>query len=255
MNLRTAAVRYAERGLFVFPCHPRSKTPALRHGLKDATDDPGMVAGWWEQWPEANIAILTGGDSGLVVLDVDGDEGARSLDRLERTHGPLPYTTTARTPGGGSHIYFAHPMHTVRNSTSLVGPKLDIRGDGGYVIAPPSIGPSDRRYEYVKRAPLASVPGWLLRLQQPDDNVTHLVRTPAARWAAMVRDGLAEGERNTGLTRIVGHLLNRDVDGYLVLELAQLINTRSRPPLPNSEVRTIVESISGRHYRRMKGHQ
>ena len=72
-----AALRYAGRGLLVLPCRPRQKTPATDHGLKDATDDPGLIKAWWTQWPNANVAIRTGAESDLVVLDVDGEHGAQ----------------------------------------------------------------------------------------------------------------------------------------------------------------------------------
>jgi hypothetical protein len=100
-------------------------------------------------WPDTGIAVRTGAESGLVVLDVDPQHGGDdTLAELLAAHGVLPITVECFTGGGGRHIYFRHPGGEVRNSAGKVGPGLDIRGDGGYVVAPPSPHPSGRRYEW-----------------------------------------------------------------------------------------------------------
>jgi hypothetical protein len=238
-----AALRYAQHGWAIFPCRPRLKVPATAHGLLDATTDLGLIAAWWEQQPDANVGVVTGRTSGLVVLDVDGDTGIDSLRNLER----LPATASVTTPRGGLHLYFQHPGIEVRNSAGQLGAGLDVRGDGGYVLAPPS-QIAGRHYTPSDRAPLASMPEWLLeRLSAPRD-ASH--RTPATEWIRIVRVGLPEGQRNAGLARIVGHLLRRYVDIDLTAELAHLINARCRPPLDTAEVDRIVDSIAGRELRR-----
>jgi hypothetical protein len=122
------------------------KRPATAHGLKDATTDPDQIRAWWSRTPDANIGIPTGAVSGLVVIDVDnGQEGDLSLAKLEADHGPMPTTLVVVTPGDredgkapGRHIYVRHPGGKVKNSAGKLGPGLDVRGDGGYVVAPPS---------------------------------------------------------------------------------------------------------------------
>jgi hypothetical protein len=251
-TLSAAALRYAERGWPVFPC--AGKRPITAHGLHDATVDPGLVAGWWEQWPDANVGVRTGDASRLVVLDVDGDDGNESLRRLEAEHVQLPRTLSVVTPRGGAHLYFRHPGATVRNSAGALGHGLDVRGDGGYVIAPPSTGPNGRRYEPDERAPIAGMPGWLRQLLAGADAGGARPRTCVSEWGVgIVRDGLPEGERNTGLARLVGHLLARDVNAHLVAEIAHLVNARARPPLDAGEVDRVVESIAGREIRRRRG--
>lgn len=241
-----AALRYARHGWPVFPCRPRGKTPCTAHGLKDATTDLGMVEGWWMTWPDANVAIRTGRSSGLLVLDVDGDDGAESLRTLEREHGELPATATVATPRGGQHYYFAHPGGEIRNSASALGARLDVRGDGGYVLAPPSVGANGHSYQPDQRAPIADAPGWLRdRLTPPKSGCGTAAAAPVSEWLAIVRDGLVEGERNQGLTRLVGHLLRRYVDVDLAAELVHLVNRRCRPPLDAAEVDRIVESVCG----------
>ena len=145
----------------MFPCEPGGKTPLTYNGFWDATTDPRRVEIWWDRWPYANVGVPTGERSGLLVLDVDPrDGGPQSLVALERAHGPLPRTARARTGGGGVHVYFRYPAgEEVRNSAGRLGPGLDVRGEGGYVVAPPSRTRS--AYDWLDRAPPAD-PAWLL---------------------------------------------------------------------------------------------
>lgn len=146
-----AALSYARRGWPVFPCRPRGKEPLTAHGFKDATTDPATIRSWWQRWPDANVALATGRVSGLVVLDVDMDKGG--LDSLRTlvdrfAGGELPEGPAVQTGGGGYHLYFAYPAAPVPCSAGKAGPGLDLRGDGGYVIAPPSVHPSGGRYTW-----------------------------------------------------------------------------------------------------------
>ena len=151
-------------------CSSPGKHPRTRQGLKDASTNEAIVAGWWEQWPDANVGVRTGSASGLLVLDVDADSnGEQTLARLEQTHGSLPDTVTALTGGGGKHLLFCHPGGEVRNSAGKLGEGLDIRADGGYIVAPPSIHVSGRAYRWQEghapsEVPLADPPSWLLAL-------------------------------------------------------------------------------------------
>src|SRR5262245_52180190 len=144
-KLVEAAVAYAGRGLPVFPC--KGKMPRTEHGFQDASTDHETVLTWWTRWPEAAIGIPTGAVSGLIVLDVDVQHGgAGTLAELERKHGKLPKAPEVLTGGGGKHFYFAHPGEHVQSSVGKLGAGLDVRGDGGYVIAPPSTHANGRAY-------------------------------------------------------------------------------------------------------------
>lgn len=118
-----AAAGYARRGWKVFPCHTAragvcscnkadcrspGKHPRTSGGLKDASSEPSRVADWWQMWPDANVAIVTGEASGLIVLDLDGPEAVAEIKRMEAQFGPLPATVMART-GKGEHWYFNMP--------------------------------------------------------------------------------------------------------------------------------------------------
>lgn len=176
-----AALRYARRGWPVFPCHQPvhghcscrhadcaspAKHPRTQHGLHEATTDPVRITGWWQRWPDANVGVCTGSESGLVVIDVDRRPGGLgTLTQLERMHGQIPSTAMVMT-GTGRHYWFAHPGGTVRNSAGRLGPGIDVRADGGYVIAPPSSHISGRRYRWAAPEGLAPLPEWVVALSR-----------------------------------------------------------------------------------------
>jgi hypothetical protein len=157
-RLLCAALDYAARGLAVFPCwwpidghcacgDPQCESPAkhplgaaVPHGFRDATIDPARIRRWWRRWPQANVAIATGRVSGIYVLDVDAHRaGDDTLATLEQRFSALPPTVTVQTPQGGRHYYFTMPSVAVLCRSDVL-PGIDLRGDGGYVLAPPSIG-------------------------------------------------------------------------------------------------------------------
>ena len=242
-----AALDYARRGWSVIPVRPRDKRPLLpweAHQHRRA--DPAQVRRWFARWPAANVAVVTGAVSGLVVLDVDPAHGGEeSLAALARRHGGLPATVEARTGGGGRHLYFRHPGGLVRNRVGLA-PGLDLRGDGGYVVAPPSRHPRGGAYRW--RAgrspgdlPLAPLPAWLQRRGRRGGH-------PVSHWRRLVGEGVAEGRRNNSIASLAGHLLWHGVDMRVVMELLLCWNAvRCRPPLPVDEVVRTVESISRLH--------
>lgn len=164
------ALEYAARGLHVFPLMPRSKKPyKSSHGVKDATKHRGQIRQWWTTPPDANIAIATGECSDVFALDEDPRNGGdKALAKLEAKHGTLPRTVTANTGGGGRHRYFRWPGWRVKNSKSKIGPGLDVKGDGGYIVAAPSVHDvTGAIYEWAKGLSLndldvADAPEWLL---------------------------------------------------------------------------------------------
>jgi hypothetical protein len=132
------ALGYADCGWFVHPV--RGKRPYLNEWQKQASVDAYQLKEWWVRYPNANVAIVTGLVSKLLVLDVDnknGLVGKATLRQLEGQWGHLPATLTVQTPHG-LHFYFEHPGGTIRNSVSRLGDGIDVRCDGGYVVAPPS---------------------------------------------------------------------------------------------------------------------
>lgn len=145
----------------VFPCKPGEKIPATLHGCKDATRDPELLRTMWI--PDANIGVACGRPSGIWVLDVDGEEGFETLIGLSGDM--IPVTLTQATPSGGYHFIFADPGN-LGNTCRKLGPGLDTRGDGGYILAAPS-RTSKGSYRWVERIQPATPPGWLMRLIRP----------------------------------------------------------------------------------------
>lgn len=189
MTVLDAALDYAARGWRVVPIIPGRKHPGLDAWQEAATTDPDIIRQWWQRWPTHGVGIATGAGSGIFVLDVDngpGKDGDESLADLQATYGPLPETVEVITGSGGRHLYYRVPEGVdIRNDQAArLGVGLDIRGDGGQVVAPPTIHPSGRRYEWEASNPddVADAPGWLIDL---------LTRTPeggARRERAPRRD-------------------------------------------------------------------
>lgn len=175
MNFGRSARAYAERGFHVFPLRPWEKIPfGGTNGEKDATTDPATIDAWARRWPGANVAIVPG-RSGLFVVDVDTRTfGHESLAALPK----LPETATTLTGGGGYHFWFKRPEALDGRSCKALRidgvnvSGLDIKGVcKGYVVAPPSIHPSGRRYLWeassrVDEIPIADPPAWLVDLIQ-----------------------------------------------------------------------------------------
>lgn len=156
------ALELAERGLLVFPLKNGTKDGQLLRSWKnEATTAHDTIREWWTKWPDAEVAIACGSDSGVVVVDVDAKNGG--LDSL--AHLDVPETTRVRTPSGGLHFYFAHPGERVKTLRHPHGPApgIDVRGDGkdgsgvgGYVLAPPSTG-----YAWEIEDEIAALPSWV----------------------------------------------------------------------------------------------
>ncbi|MBR1279972.1 bifunctional DNA primase/polymerase [Bradyrhizobium sp. AUGA SZCCT0283] len=160
-DLLAAAIHYASRGLPVFPCLPRGKTPAVARGFHAATTNPATIRRYWTD-PERNIGIPTGVSSGFWALDLDGAEGAATLRVLEVKHGTLPTTRTVVT-SRGKHMWFAYPG-SIPTTVGRIGPGVDTRGDDGYVVVPPSIHQTGHGYAFLGDpwAPIEPAPAWLI---------------------------------------------------------------------------------------------
>jgi hypothetical protein len=144
VTVQEAALDYAHRRLRVHPLRPSTKLPLLAAWPARATADPATIAAWFQDAPTAGVGIATGADSGIVVLDVDPRHGGDdTMADLERRHGVLPDTWHCQTANGGSHLYFLHPGGAVGNRAGI-RPGVDVRGDGGYVVAPPTALARDR---------------------------------------------------------------------------------------------------------------
>lgn len=198
--LLDAALGYAAKGWAVLPLKP-SKAPYTDHGLLDATCDATTITQWWTQWPSANIGIATGEVSGFDAVDVDPKNGGEaSLEKLIATQGTdFLETLTIATGGAGAHLYYAH-VPGLRNSASSVdlGSGIDVRADGGYVVAPPSVHASGELYSVATDIPVAPAPAWLAALAQSRpakrdrDGQVHEARDASAQTDEWVREELGK---------------------------------------------------------------
>jgi hypothetical protein len=251
-RLHRAALALAAKGLSVFPVAPRAKWPACAHGCLEGTTDPETINRWWESNPSYNIGIACGVYSNVFVIDIDGGEGEAALRKLEAEHGELPATVESITGGGGRHLWFRLPGIEIKNSVSKLGAKIDIRATGGFAICPPSVHASGREYRWSVDSAnsFSEAPGWLINMIAEPNNGGNTA-TPPSEWVDLVEQGVAEGRRNDCIARLVGHLLRRYVDPRIALELMRVWNsTRCRPPLPDDEVGSIVNSIAGKELKR-----
>lgn len=219
-------------------CSSPGKHPRVANGVKDASRDPNQIQLWWTKWPTASIGIATGATSNLVVVDVDGPGGETSLAGLVTRHGPLPPTWSVAT-GKGRHLYFRIPggAPAIRNSAGGVGVGIDVRGDGGYVVAPPSIHANWVRYTWVGDAgatAIAELPSWLL------DRVKERAAAPPCSSGTY-----RSGQRNAELTSHAGKLRRNGADeSTIAAALAALNKTVCDPPLDDTEVRAIAASVA-----------
>ena len=182
IDFLTEALRYAASGWRVLPVHPGEKRPVPHDWPSKASSDPKQISDWWIDNPRQNIGLACGRESGFFVLDIDPKSGGdHTLASLVAAHGELPRTYTVRTGSGGLHYYFAYPDFDLGNSPGeLKGTGIDVRGQGGQVVAPPSVTVLGA-YSVSLSAPIAPAPEWLLSLLRPRVElhlVTPLVPTP-----------------------------------------------------------------------------
>lgn len=230
--LENAALHYALAGYPVFPlhnpifqgdavrcscrdwqtCQKVGKHPRTWHGIKDATTDLETIRGWWRQWPNANIGLATGVKSGVFVLDIDPKSGGfHNLEDLEDAYGGLPGTTTQRTGSNGQHRIFRYPDVRIKNSASEIAPGLDIRSEGGYIVAAPSLHASGSRYEWHGvNTPVEAAPDWLIALilLSEEEQAQETKRLSASPVVPVHGKIVKEGERNNFLFRQARGLVN-----------------------------------------------
>ncbi|MDE2320357.1 MAG: bifunctional DNA primase/polymerase, partial [candidate division NC10 bacterium] len=235
-----AALDYARRGWPVFPCDSPGKTPKIKDWPNQATTDPATIRQWWTRWPHANIGIPTGERSGFFVLDVDPRHGGDdTLRDLEAQHGALPATVEAQTGGGGQHILFRCPGYPVKSGSGVLGPGLDIKGDGGYIVAPQSLHESGRHYVFEASShpddvAIAKAPAWLLDKLRPEATNGN---------GFTVGEKIKDGTRNDTLYRLARSEKARGLSPKASLAALRVMNAeRCEPPLPDAEIEKIVSN-------------
>lgn len=264
-----AALAYAELGYSVVPLHTPifkdgkliscsckvstcptegnvGKHPRTMKGLKAATTDRDQIKKWWEMWPEANIGIVTGkiaSGKDLVVIDVDTKHnGTDNWNAIVESHQKLPATAESITGSGGKHILFVSDV-PVKCSVGLVSGGIDVRATGGYIVAPPSLHKSGKRYQWElssdpSEVPLAPLPDWLLSLTGP--------RRPAPMQSVSNEDGkIPEGERNNKLFKFACSMRAKGAERSTILAALLVMNdTQCEPPMDPKSIEIIANQAS-----------
>lgn len=244
MTTLTEALRLAAHGVPVFPCDQSSKRPLTRHGFKDASTGPDVVRKWWRQNPDALIGVPTGITWTVIDLDL---QHADAGQWYEQHRSKLPITRTHVTRSGGRHLLFA-PTARVGSSTGKLGPHIDTRGLGGYVIWWPACG-----LEVLHADVLAPVPEWIVTALAAMAPATPLPRPirlshdQAQRKLAGILRTIArahEGERNARTFWGACRLAEMVAAGLLSQTdaLALTVEAASRTGLPHSEARRTAQS-------------
>lgn len=261
MTLLKNALQLAAQGYPVFTVS--GKVPLIKEWPEQATTEPAQVEAFWQAAPRANIGLVTGPRSGLMVLDVDGMTGKTSLETLVSQHGELPETLTATT-GRGWHLYFKYPAH--QNILNDVGKKLghgiDVRGQGGFVVAPPSKHANGNRYAWLNPdCPLSEPPEWLLGLlsQQPvkpskpdpvpfipsiESTKVERYAKAALQMASGTVSACHQGKRNATLNTeaySIGQLVGAGALSYMEAE-SVLLNASQGCDLPLREAEATIKS-------------
>jgi putative DNA primase/helicase len=211
------------------------KKPLIRGWQKSATTNADQIRAWLSQWPHANLGIATGAESGIIVLDVDPKNGGlKSFARLEQAI-ELPPTLTVKTGSGGYHYYFQYPVGmTIGNTAGGLGPGLDIRAEGGFVVAPPSLHACGQKYEWANNLPIADAPQLMERLKRMSSKRPQTTSTQI----------IQPGNRNTALTSIAGRLRRNGADLEQIENALENVNHGLEQPLGSDEVHRIATSVS-----------
>ena len=243
-SMYDAAIEYAKKGFAVFPLKYRDKVPLTRNGCKDATTDAAQIKAWWQKYPNANIGLATGSVSqNVFVIDLDIDEdrgidGYHSLEDWQREHGDFPETWTAITGRGGYHLYY-RGNGKIKNRAGIID-GVDIRGNGGYVVAPPSIHKNGNRYEW-EYSPDE------FEIAKADNNVEYFLNHDDHRQSASftMPNIVSAGQRNQMLFRFACMMQAKGASDQSVFAATMAENESScSPPLTEQEVRIIVSSAT-----------
>lgn len=248
VELLKIATNYAKRGWPVLPLHTPvngecscgikcgspGKHPRIAGGVHAASTDLETITTWWHRWPKANIGIVTGSVSKLIVIDLDERHGGVQAFRQWEKDYPAQTSLIAKT-GGGFHLFFDSQSYSIKNRVGIL-PGVDIRADGGYVVAPGSLHGSGTYYAWVSEENNAPSPISPELLDLIENKITDKSKEPV--------NSILPGHRNDLLTRIAGVLRREACDDNLINQALLALNqTLCCPALDHSEVQSISHSI------------
>jgi hypothetical protein len=242
-RMKAAALAYLAQGRSVVPVTPGKKHPPLlrweeyQHRLPTEAE----VTEWWTGTPDANIALITGQVSGISVVDIDGDEGKESF--LHHLQGDIPQSLIHHTPRGAHMILKYNPG---LKQTAGVLPGIDIRNDGGYIIAPPSIV-DGKEYTVFRDRKLVALEGVPLAL---NGTMPQPLQGGSPKWVAqLLEKGSHQGKRNDETARLVGFFHSRNVPKDIIEVQLLEFAAKCTPPFSRRELQQTIESITRYHQR------
>lgn len=241
-----AALEYLDMGFSVIPVNRFGKKPYLSEWKPYQTQLPTTdeIEAWWTQWPDANVAIITGNLSGLFVVDADGPIGIQYMTDN------LPKTTVYSNTGKGVHAFFRMPEHSILRNRVKISTEVDVRGEGGYVVAAPSIHENGNHYTWV-----FLLGGWddLPVYQPPTASINktsgNLNLDLSRIKTSPVNQPVAKGSRNHTLAQLAGKWINSGLDDAEIEILAKSWNNGNNPPLGAKELSTTLDSVKKTHTR------
>ncbi len=253
-NLLNAAMFYRRRNWSVIPVSPITKSALVKwHEYSERLPTTEEIEGWWRKFPNAGVGVITGKISNLIVLDVDTKKGA-DANHVYRTY---PTDLVVRTGSGGGHFYYQYPKDS-QHIPNVVGKKdgkptgYDLRADGGYVVAPPSLHPSGRRYEWITtgRRPSEATPTLLQFILPKELNGDTASTEP---WLADALQGVGEGARDDTCARLAGYFLSKGLPEDVVLQQLRNWNDKNTPPMEEKDLLKTLKSVQRTRARRPIG--
>ena len=264
-----SALHYASMGFSVIPvhtikdgecscesqkCNAPGKHPRIKwRGKTNTALSEAQIRDWWRRYPESNIGIVTGPISGIAVIDIDGKEGLRSLEEAGLPLEELPLTPTVRTGGGGIHLIYRYPEKTGVKTGSGILPKVDIRAEGGLIVAPPSRHASGEEYRWIDGRSIDDIDpadfDFSLLIEEKDSKAKETEKpTSGSKWYEVYLKGVGEGKRNDAAAKLAGRYFGMGMAEKEVLLLLQSWNLNNNPPMDRKELTTIVKSIRDREF-------
>lgn len=248
------ALRYAELGWSIVPVPPRSKIPYVKwKAHQKIRPTHGQIQDWWNEHPKANVGLITGSLSGVIVMDFDSSE---AVDQYQATIGEIPQSITSKTgrDGGGTHVFLKHPGFYVKSQHSKTIDKFDVKGDAGIIILPPSLHKSGVKYEWGDIDPtemglddLLDVPIELIATFGDTDPKTgeKVSGNPEGWMQDMMLNGVKEGKRNVSLTRVAGFHARyyEGMEDIVTAKVFQFNHKFVTPPLDEAAINKIAKSV------------
>lgn len=245
-KLLEAALDYQSKGWSIVPLAPGEKYPCVpwTHLHKEAASKE-QVCEWWDKYPNANVGIVTGAVSNMVVVDIDIKNGKAQTPPADILK-VYPTDLISRTGGGGFHLFYEFPEGEPVGNKVGVMPGVDIRADGGLVVAPPSIHSSGRRYVWAQEGPTGPTPLPLLKT----GNSKSKSQDSSPNWVSSLLNGVSSGGRNDACARLAGYFAKKEIPIDIVKTMLLDWDTRNSPPLGSEEVEQTIASVYNGHISR-----